>query len=302
MPGELSGKAAIVGIGATDFSKNSGRSELRLASEAVLDALDDAGLTPARCRRHGHVHDGLQHRGRHRARHGYRGAEVLLQDPPRRRRGVRDGPAGGDRGGDRCRGLRCRIPGFQRALRGTVRPGPDATGGKCRLDRRRQLILVSTRPVHAGRAGRDDRPAVHASVGCDEQGLRRDLGGRPQARRQQPEGVLLREADHDRGSPEFAVDRRAAAAAGLLSGDRWRCGTGRDFGGARKGSQAPARDHRGGVAGFQPGPVFDGQLLPARTGPARDGSGRAGSCGHSRGSSRPISRPRSSTTTSPRSR
>src|SRR5271169_3071165 len=46
MPGELSGRAAIVGIGATDFSKNSGRSELRLASEAVLDALDDAGLTP----------------------------------------------------------------------------------------------------------------------------------------------------------------------------------------------------------------------------------------------------------------
>jgi acetyl-CoA acetyltransferase len=47
MPGALSGKAAIVGIGATDFSKDSGRSELRLAAEAVLDALDDAGLTPA---------------------------------------------------------------------------------------------------------------------------------------------------------------------------------------------------------------------------------------------------------------
>ncbi|QZT62309.1 lipid-transfer protein [Mycolicibacterium austroafricanum] len=43
----LSGKAAIAGIGATDFSKNSGRSELRLAAEAVLDALDDAGLTPS---------------------------------------------------------------------------------------------------------------------------------------------------------------------------------------------------------------------------------------------------------------
>ena len=28
----LSGKAAIAGIGATDFSKNSGRSELRLAA------------------------------------------------------------------------------------------------------------------------------------------------------------------------------------------------------------------------------------------------------------------------------
>ena len=43
----LSGKAAIAGIGATDFSKNSGRSELRLAAEAVLDALDDAGLAPS---------------------------------------------------------------------------------------------------------------------------------------------------------------------------------------------------------------------------------------------------------------
>ncbi len=46
MSESLSARAAIVGIGATDFSKNSGRSELRLASEAVLDALGDAGLAP----------------------------------------------------------------------------------------------------------------------------------------------------------------------------------------------------------------------------------------------------------------
>lgn len=43
----LSGKAALVGIGATDFSKDSGRSELKLAAQAVRAALDDAGLTPA---------------------------------------------------------------------------------------------------------------------------------------------------------------------------------------------------------------------------------------------------------------
>lgn len=43
----LSGKAAIAGIGATEFSKDSGRSELRLAAEAVTAALADAGLTPA---------------------------------------------------------------------------------------------------------------------------------------------------------------------------------------------------------------------------------------------------------------
>jgi acetyl-CoA acetyltransferase len=40
----LSGKSAIVGIGATEFSKESGRSELQLSCEAVLDALEDCGL------------------------------------------------------------------------------------------------------------------------------------------------------------------------------------------------------------------------------------------------------------------
>jgi acetyl-CoA acetyltransferase len=43
----LSGKAAIVGIGATEFSKDSGRTELRLAVEAVGAALADAGLSPS---------------------------------------------------------------------------------------------------------------------------------------------------------------------------------------------------------------------------------------------------------------
>jgi acetyl-CoA acetyltransferase len=43
----LSGAAAIAGIGATEFSKESGRSELQLAAEAVRAALADAGLTPA---------------------------------------------------------------------------------------------------------------------------------------------------------------------------------------------------------------------------------------------------------------
>lgn len=43
----LGGRAAVAGIGATEFSKDSGRSELRLAVEAVHAALDDAGLTPA---------------------------------------------------------------------------------------------------------------------------------------------------------------------------------------------------------------------------------------------------------------
>ncbi|MDI6097424.1 lipid-transfer protein [Actinoplanes sp. NEAU-A12] len=43
----INGTAAVAGIGATEFSKDSGRSELRLAVEAIRAALDDAGLRPA---------------------------------------------------------------------------------------------------------------------------------------------------------------------------------------------------------------------------------------------------------------
>src|SRR3954452_7159366 len=39
-------ETAIVGIGQTEFSKNSGRSELQLAIEASKAAIEDAGLTP----------------------------------------------------------------------------------------------------------------------------------------------------------------------------------------------------------------------------------------------------------------
>jgi acetyl-CoA acetyltransferase len=43
----LKDKTAIAGIGQTEFSKNSGRSELQLAAEAVRAAIDDAGLHPS---------------------------------------------------------------------------------------------------------------------------------------------------------------------------------------------------------------------------------------------------------------
>lgn len=43
----LHDKAIIAGIGQTEFSKDSGRSELQLAAEASSDAIADAGLSPA---------------------------------------------------------------------------------------------------------------------------------------------------------------------------------------------------------------------------------------------------------------
>jgi 17-hydroxy-3-oxo-4-pregnene-20-carboxyl-CoA lyase len=42
----FAGKAAIVGIGQTEFSRHAGRTELQLACEAVTAAVGDAGLTP----------------------------------------------------------------------------------------------------------------------------------------------------------------------------------------------------------------------------------------------------------------
>ncbi len=44
----LAGKAAIAGVGYTEFSKNSGVSTLTLATRAIMAALEDAGLDPAR--------------------------------------------------------------------------------------------------------------------------------------------------------------------------------------------------------------------------------------------------------------
>lgn len=42
----LTDKAAIVGLGATEFSKDSGRTEIQLGVEAILQALAEAGIDP----------------------------------------------------------------------------------------------------------------------------------------------------------------------------------------------------------------------------------------------------------------
>jgi acetyl-CoA acetyltransferase len=47
MPTTLKDEAAICGIGQTEFSKNSGRSELQLACEATKAAILDAGIKPS---------------------------------------------------------------------------------------------------------------------------------------------------------------------------------------------------------------------------------------------------------------
>ena len=46
MPTTLHDEAVIAGIGQTAYSKNSGVSELALATEAVRNAIEDAGIAP----------------------------------------------------------------------------------------------------------------------------------------------------------------------------------------------------------------------------------------------------------------
>ncbi|MCA9851643.1 MAG: lipid-transfer protein, partial [Dehalococcoidia bacterium] len=47
MPSPLTNRVAIVGVGETNYSRESGRSEMMLALQAIKAALDDAGIAPA---------------------------------------------------------------------------------------------------------------------------------------------------------------------------------------------------------------------------------------------------------------
>ena len=86
------------GIGATEFSKDSGRSELRLAVEAVLGGARRRRARARGRRRHGDVHDGQQPRDRGEPLPRRRRPALLLAHPLRRRRRVRADPARGDGG------------------------------------------------------------------------------------------------------------------------------------------------------------------------------------------------------------
>ena len=203
MPGELSGKAAIAGIGATDFSKDSGRSELRLAAEAVGAALDDAGLTPADV-------DGMV---------------TFTMDSNTEAAVARAAGIGELKffskihhgGGAACATVQQAAIAVATGVADCVvayRAFNERSGmrfGQVQLDLARIKLALMEAPkgtkTAAGGAGRAGRPPLHAPAGRHQPGLRRGLGGRSPACGQQPQRVLLRQADHHRGSSELAVDR-----------------------------------------------------------------------------------------------
>ena len=86
-------------------------------------------------------------------------------------------------------------------------------------------------------------------TGATSRGPRPGGGGRPQARGDQPQGLVLREADHPRGAPGISVDRRAPPPPRLLPGDRRRPGAGRHLARACTRPAFGTGGHRGRGAG-----------------------------------------------------
>ena len=274
MPGELSGKAAIVGIGATDFSKNSGRSELRLAAEAVLDALDDAGLTPADV-------DGMvtftmdsntevaiaratgigELKFFSKIHHGGGAACATVQQAAIAvATGVADCVvayrAFNERSGTRFGQVQMRLV-----------ENADSTGVDNSFSYPHglstpaaQVAMIAKRYMHLSGATSKDFGAVSVAD-------RKHAAKNPKAYFYEKPITI---EDHQ-NSRWIAEPLRLLDCCQETDGARR---AGRHVGRAGQGSQAPAGDHRGGVAGGEPGPVFDGQLLPAGAGSARDGSGR----------------------------
>ena len=296
----LSGKAAIAGHrgdGVLQGVRPLGAAALRRGHPGGAGR---RGPVAGRRRRPGHLHDGQQLRDRAGPRAGHGRPAVLQPDQLRRRCGVRHRAAGGDGRRDRRRRGGGLLPRLQRALGPAVRAGAELGGAAGQHQRPRQRVDLPARPVHAGGDGGDAGAPLHARVRRHLGRLRRRGRRRPQARRHQPGRVLLRPADHARGPPGVPDDRRPAAAARLLPGERRRGGDRGDLARAGRLADAAAGLDRGGGAGECGGPVRDDVVLPRRHRRARDGRRRPRAVAPVRAAATTTSTRRCSTTTSRR--
>lgn len=187
----IGGKAALVGIGQTEFSKESGRSEMQLACEAVKAAIGDAGLRPADI-------DGM--------------VTFSVDDNEEievaRNVGIRDltfftrVPHGGAAAGTVMQAAMAVATGaasavvcyraFNEALRVPLRWRRPPAGSDAAVDG----SLCAVRVHDAGRLGRVTRAALYDHIRRHQRRFREDLGYRPQARREQPRRLVLPEADN----------------------------------------------------------------------------------------------------------
>ena len=200
----LSGQAAIAGIGQTEFSKESGRSELQLACEAVKAAIDDAGLKPSdvdgmvtftmdtsdeiEIARNVGIGDltffSRVHHG------GGAAAGTVVQAAMAVATGTAEAVvcyrAFNERSGFRFGGVDSTADGRNTAVHGELR---------------------AVRSADARCMGGAACTAVHVDLRRHQRGFRQDLGRRPRSRGAQSRRMVLRTADHARGPSELAVGR-----------------------------------------------------------------------------------------------
>ena len=209
----FAGQTAIAGIGATEFSKDSGRSELQLAVEASEPPRSPTpASSPPRSTAWSRFTADDQPRDRDRPQPRASGELTFFSPhPPRRRRGLRHRPAGGHGGGRGCRRRTCVVYRAFNERSGHPlrhrRAGPPAGGDAEEAD----FALVRA-PSACSRPAQwvamFARRYMH-EYGATSEDFGRGLGRRPQARGHQPEGLVLRAADHARGPPGQPLDRRA---------------------------------------------------------------------------------------------
>ena len=273
----IAGRAAIVGLGATEFSKNSGRTELRLAMESVLAALADAGIDPSEVEgfssytmdkvpeyeiarllgcKNVKFFSQIPHGGGaacapvvHAAMAVATGIAktVVVFRAMNERSWYRFGT------GDYGFGA---TPIFENVNYGWYMPygfhTPAAWVG-----------MFAQRYMHSYGATSEDFGRVSVAV--------RDFAAH------QPGGLLLRQADHAGRTPGLQVDRRTAAPPRLLPGIRWCGGDGDHLRRAGPRPQAEAGDHQGRLARHHRRPAEHDLLLPRRHHrPAGDGRGGQG--------------------------
>ena len=235
----------IVGIGATEFSKARAAASCSWPCEAVEAALDDAGHRAVRRRRHGHLHHGHQPRDRGRPQPRHRRAEVLQPHPLRRRRGVRHDPAGRDGRRHRRGRRRGLLPRLQRALGPPLRHR--RAGPAAERQRRERALRRGTR--RTGCVTPAQWVAMFARRYMHEYGATSEDFGR----------VAVADRKHAATNPAawfyeqpitledhqaVALDRRAAAPARLLPGERRRPGARRHQRRAGPRPAAAAGGHR----------------------------------------------------------
>ncbi len=259
------GTTAIVGIGATEFSKESGRSDLRLAVEAVDLALRDAGIQPAEV-------DGMVTFS----------ADTNPEIEIARSLGVGElsffsrihyG------GGAACATIQQAAMAVQTGVADVVvcyRAFNERSGHRFGTGVQDRAPVANAETAHfawyapvglfdPGPVGGHGRPALPAHGRRHLRGPGPGGGGRPASRRRQPQGLVLREADHPRGPSGVAVDRRAAPSPRLLPGDRWRAGPGGHLPRAGPGPPDRAGRHRGGRSGIGTRTGDDDLLLRGRS-------------------------------------